>query len=347
MLNLIKPIILAVDAEVLRMPAFEAASIWYLVYFLSFVILGLLYMQWRLRKQAHREALNNSFMLILMRRGLTKLQLAAMQDFFARLPETEKQEILLSHKLFAQYLQQYLTAHRNLTGNDRVEIFDKVLPNYLPQIEVKSLSDLRPGELAAIDFAGKSALGTILKIKDKQILLSSSDKLPAAPLKAQVYAYRPGLGGFLLSGEITKSQGQSHIFQHSGEIEFRGDQHLMTMASVQLKLEPWPHHEIKQAVADNDELAEKSEIFPALTEKLSDRAMVIRFLTAPPDWAIKKQELWEMTLDISEKPLVCRVKMTPYRMRGTWLLRPADLDSAERDRLFKFIAEKQPIREHF
>jgi|GEM_PF-2346206 len=347
MADLIKPIILAVEAEVLRMPAFEAASIWYLVYFLSFVVLGLLYMQWRLRKQAHREALNNSFMLILMRRGLTKLQLAAMQDFFARLPETEKQEILLSHKLFAQYLQQYLTAHRNLTGNDRVEIFDKVLPNYLPQIEVKSLSDLRPDELAAIDFAGKSTLSTILKIKNNQILLSSSDKLPAPPLKAQVYAYRPGLGGFLLNGEITKSQGQSHIFQHDGAIEFRGDQHLMTMASVELTLEPWPHHEIKQAVAEDDELAEKTEIFPALTEKLSDRAMVIRFLTAPPDWAIKKQELWEMTLDITEKPLVCRVKVTPYRVRGTWLLRPVDLDSAERDRLFKFIADNQPVREHF
>lgn len=347
MLEKLKPIILGVDADVLRMPALDAASIWYLVYFLLAVVVGLLFLQWRLRKQAHREALNNSFMLVLMRRGLTKLQLAAMQDFFASLHETEKQEILLSHKLFAQHLQQYLAAHRNLTGNDRVEIFDKVLPNYLPQIEVKALSDLRPGELAAIDFAGKSALGTILKIKDNQILLSSSDKLPAAPLKAQVYAYRPGLGGFLLSGEITKSQGQSHIFQHSGEIEFRGDQHLMTIASVQLKLEPWPHQDIKKAVEGDAELNAMNETFPALTEKLSDRALVIRFLSAPPDWAIKKQELWEMTLDITEKPLVCRVKVTPYRVRGTWLLRPVDLDSAERDRLFKFIADNEPVREHF
>ena len=347
MLERFKPIILGVDADVLRMPALDAASIWYLVYFLLAVVVGLLFLQWRLRKQAHRQALNNSFMLVLMRRGLTKLQLAAMEDFFAQLHETEKQEILLSHKLFAQHLQQYLASHRNLTGNDRVEIFDKVLPNYLPQIEVKTLSDLRPGELAAIDFAGKSALGTILRIKDNQILLSSSDKLPAAPLKAQVYAYRPGLGGFLLDGEITKSQGQSHIFQHSGQIEFRGDQHLMTIASVQLKLEPWPHHEIKKAVEGDAELGLANETFPALTEKLSDRAMVIRFLTAPPDWAIKKQELWEMTLDISEKPILCRVKMAPYRVRGTWLLRPVDLDSAERDRLFKFIAENEPVREHF
>ncbi len=347
MLEKLKPIILAVDAEVLRMPAFDAASIWYLVYFLLFIIFGLIFLAWRLRKQTQRNALNNSFMLVLMRRGLTKLQLAAMQDFFAGLHETEKQEILLSHKLFAQHLQQYLAAHRNLTGNDRVEIFDKVLPNYLPQIEVKSLSDMRPGELAAIDFAGKSALGTILKIKDNQILLSSSDKLPAPPIKAQVYAYRPGLGGFLLSGEIIKSQGQSHIFLHSGEIEFRGDQHLMTIASVQLKLEPWPHHEIKKAVDADEKLDQGNEAFPALTEKLSDRAMVIRFLTAPPDWAIKKQDLWELTLDITDKPLVCRVKMAPYRIRGTWLLRPVDLDSAERDRLCKFIAENQPVREHF
>ncbi len=286
-------------------------------------------------------------MLVLMRRGLTKLQLAAMQDFFAGLHETAKQEILLSHKLFAQHLQQYLASHRNLTGNDRVEIFDKVLPNYLPQIEVKSISDLRAGELAAIDIAGKSALATILKIKDNQILLSSSDKIPPAPMKAQLYAYRPGLGGFLLGGEVVKSQAQSHIFRHDGTIDFRGDQHLMTVASVQLKLEPWPHHEMTKAVDGDDGTTAVNEIFPALTDRLSDRAIVIRFLTAPPDWAIKKQELWEMTLDIAEKPLVCRVKMVPYRTLGTWLLRPVDIDSAERDRLFKFISEHEPVREHF
>lgn len=343
----LKPFFLAIDADVLRLPAFDSASIWYLVYFLLFVIIGLIWLQWRLRKQAHRNAISNSFMLVLMRRGLTKLQLAAMQDFFRHLNENEKQEILLSQKVFAQHLQQYLAAHRNLTGNDRVEIFDKVLPNFLPQIEIKSLDDLRPGEPAAIDTENRSALATVLKIKDNQILISSADQLPQPPAKAQLYAYRPGLGGFLLAGEIVKSQGQSHIFRHDGKIEFRGDQHLMTVSAVPFRLERWPHPEVDKAVNGADQTSEVTDSYSGYTEKLSDRAAVVKFYSTPPDWVLRKQDLWEMTLDVPDQPIVCRIRVTPYKGRDLFMLRPVDLDSGERNRLFKFISEHQPVREHF
>lgn len=346
MFDWLKPIIL-VDADILRLPAFTAESLWYLVYFLLFIILFLAFLAWRLRKQTQRNALKNSFMLMLMRRGLTKLQLAAMQDFFRSLSEVDQQEILLSNQLMAQHLQQYLTAHRNLTGNDRVEIFDKVLPKSIPQIEIKSLADLRSGELAAIDIGHQSCLATIMKIKDNQILLSSADKLPAAPVKAQIYTYRPGLGGYLLAGEIIKSQAQSHIFRHDGPIEFRGDQHLMTVTPVTLKLEPWPHPDIDGGGKQATETEQGLDSFSGTTEKLSDRALVIRFAAAPPDWVLKKQDLWELTLEIDEHPVVCRVRIASYKAGQTWMLRPVDMSSAERNRLYKFIAAHEPVREHF
>jgi hypothetical protein len=341
-------VLLAIDAEALRLPAFDASTLWYLVYFLLAVLTLVILVQWHLRRQNARKALSNRFMQIVMRRSLTRVQTNAVNDFFAGLSYDQQNEILLSQKACAHYLHQYLEKHTGISAADRVEIFDKLLPNAVSQIEIRSVADLRISEHCGVDIQNKSYLMTILKIRDNQVLLSSHERLPlAVPQKAHLYAYRPNLGGFLLDGEVIKSNGQSVIFQHTGGIDFRGDQHLMTQVALGFRLERWPHPDADVDEGNPDETTEGMDAFPGMTEKISDRAVIVRFHVAPPEWIIKRQDYWELTLDLPEKPLVCRVKLIPYKTHQHWMLRPVDLESGERNRLYNFIAANEPTREHF
>jgi len=334
------------EVEAIRLPGFDSSTLPYLVYFLLAVIGGLLFLQWRLRRRAEKNALSNRFMQIMLHRNLTKRQYRAVNLFFQSLKEAEQNEILLSQKALAHHLHQFLRVHEQIPANDRVEIFDKILPGMTSQIEIKTVDDLRTGEPCAVDIDHTSHLATILKTKDNQVLVSLTEKivLPLGP--AKLYAYRPNLGGFLLSGAISKVNGMSAIFKQEGPIEFRGDQHLMSIVNVALKLEPWPKPEV-EADLEPGEPSVESPYLLAETERLSDRALAIRFLETPPALILKRQEFWEMTLELPSEPLVCRVRVTPYKPPEYWLVRPVDMDDLGRRRLYRFISENKPVREHF
>lgn len=335
------------EFDAVRLPGFDSRSLPYLIYFLLAVIGGLLFLQWRLRRRAEKNALSNRFMQIMLQRNLTKRQYRAVDAFFHGLKESQQNEILLSPKVLAHYLNEYLNRETTLPASDRVEIFDKILPGMTAQIEIKSVNDLRAGELCAIDVAGTSHLANIIKTKNNQVLISTNDKTTLPISTAKLYAYRPKLGGFLLDGKIIKASGMSAIFEHTGAIEFRGDQHLMAMVQLPLKLERWPKEELK--IAENDEASDEtkeSECYYAVTEKISDRALSVKFNETPPPWLLRKQEYWEMTLELPGEPLVCRVRVMGYKP-PFFLVRPVDLDAALRQRLYKFIAQNKPVREHF
>lgn len=338
--------VFAIDTGSLRLPDFNPTDIWYLVYFLLFVIAGLVYLQWRLRKRNALNALSNRFMQILMKRDLNKTQLKAANDFFASLTEAQKSEIFLSTKTFSYYLNHYLQAHAELSAHDRTEIFDKMLLRTDDHVEIKAVADLKVGELCALDSNGLSHLTTVMKMKENMVLVSSSERLGLnIGQVAQLYAYRPHLGGFLLSGEILKTDGRSAVFKHTGAVEFKGDQHLMTVVSLAFKIERWPHPDAD--VETVEEAHSDGSLFDGLTDKISDRALIVRFNENPPQWMLKRQEFWELTLDLPEKPVICRVKILSYKPNDLWLLRLVDLDQAERARLYKFITQNAPTRERF
>lgn len=339
-------VLLQITPRSLELAGFDSYSLWYLVYFLLAAVLGLLFLQWRLRRKHASEALSNRFMQIVLNRGLTKSQHQLTLQFFAGLKAVEQEEVLSSQRSFARRLQHYLAAHPNITGNDRVEIFDKVLPGATSRIEVKEVADLREGELCAVDINKKSYLATIMKKKDNQVLLTLIDRVALNPAVAQLYAYRPQLGGYLIPGSILKVNGLSIIFKHEGQIEFRGDQHLMTVASLAFSLSRWPHPELDEPDETADEKAPLVDVFTGTTDRISDRAISMRFDSEPPAWILKRQEFWELNLELPDSPLVCRIRITAYRS-GMWLMRPVDLDGAERNRLFAFISAHEPVREHF
>ncbi len=340
------PVFAQISPKDLELAGFDANSVWYLVYFLAAVVVGLIFLQWRLQHKRALWALSNRFMQVILNRGLTKGQHATTERFFSELKPAEQEEVLASQRALARRLQAYLASHAGISANDRVEIFDKVLPGATSRIEIKEIDDLREGELCAVDIGTKSYLATVLKKKENQLLLTLIDKINLTPGAAHIYAYRPQLGGYLISGSILKVNGPSVIFKHEGPIEFRGDQHLMTMLPLGFSITAWPHPELDVAEIDAGEPAPAPEFFSGMTDRTSDRAISAKFQNEPPPWVMKRQEFWELTLELPEKPIQCRIRITAYRP-GMWLLRPVDLDGAERQRLYRFIAEHEPVREHF
>lgn len=340
------PVLLQISPKDLELAGFDSNSVWYLVYFLAAVVLGLIFLQWRLQRKRALWALSNRFMQVILNRGLTKAQHAITERFFQELKPAEQEEVLTSQRALARRLQEFLGAHPAISGNDRVEIFDKILPGATSRIEIKDIDDLREGELCAIDVGRQSHLATAMKKKDGQVLLTLIDKIVLRPGEAQLYAYRPQLGGYLIPGGILKVNGPSVIFKHEGAIEFRGDQHLMTIVPLGFSITAWPHPELDVTESAESEPPPVPEVFSGMTDRTSDRAISVKFQNEPPPWIMKRQEFWELTLELPEKPIECRIRITPYRA-GMWLLRPVDLDGAERQRLYRFIAEHEPVREHF
>jgi hypothetical protein len=341
-------IVFGVDSSSLRLPTFDSLSAWHLVYLLIVVVAGLLFLQWRLRKTKMHQLLADRFMQILMHRNLTTAQNRVVDIFFRELTDSVQSEILLSPKAFGIYLKQYLARHPEVAPSDKVQIFDKLLLNGAEPVHIESVANLRLGELCALDVGRSSHMTTVLKIHENFVLLSSKARFSfMPPVDAKLYAYRPHLGGFLIPGSITKINNNSLIFNHEGPIDFKGDQHLMSVISIPLKLESWPHPDLEAFVTSESPTATETTPYSGTTERISDRAFLVTFSTPPQPKLLKSQEFWEITLDLPEKPLVCRVKMSPYKIPENFLLRPVDLDSAERERLYNFVTKHDPQREHF
>ncbi|MBV6494191.1 MAG: hypothetical protein LDLANPLL_02217 [Turneriella sp.] len=339
-------IFLTIEPEDLRLPGFDATSVWYLVYALMALTLLLLFLRWRQKKEFLRESLSNRFMQILIRRNLTSAQQKTVNNFFTGLNDDQKSEILLSQDALAHSLHNYLEKNSNIPPRDRVQIFDKLLPEMQSQIEVKNPTDLRFGELCALEAPSNTHFVTVMKTNPTQVLLSlhNGNSTPNHG-EAVLYVYRPHLGEFILSGDILRANNTSAVFEHDGTVEFNSDQHLMSTFALDLQIEPWPHTDIDIDIPPVQNGTERFDIFSGTTQKFSERALVVQFASAPPDWVLKRQELWQLTLNI-EPPLVCRVRISKYDTHGLYLLRPVDLQPNEKKRLFGFISAHEPVHEH-
>ncbi|HRP68941.1 MAG TPA: hypothetical protein PLY93_05360 [Turneriella sp.] len=340
-------IFLAIDADTLRLPGFDASSVWYLTYALLAAVVFLLFLHWRQKKDLAREALSNRFMQVLMKHELTHTQQTTIQNFFNSLNDNERAAILSSQKNLAYYLHAYLETHETINAIDRVQIYDKLLSELQSQTEIKSMADLCAGELCALILDGREYFATVAKTNTTQALLSLHQHFSHAPqTKINLYAYRPHLGGFTLGGKILKANDHSVVIEHDGQIQFQSDQHLMTTSPLTIHLERWPKDGIGIESSTTDAPSEGIDAFSGTTEKFSDRAFIVRLQENLPDWVLKRQDLWQFQLALPEGALTCRVRMAHYNANNLYLLRPIDLTQADRRRLDKFIAENNPIHEH-
>ena len=335
------------DAEVLKLPEFSSSALWGLVYFLGAVSLILGIAVWRVHVRNRLHSLLYRFDAYLIRRGLKKNQREIALAFFQHLTEHEKTEIFISGKFFAERLHQYLEAQAQISANERVEIFDKFFPNLASKTEIRALPDLREGEICAIDQETRSFLGTFMRSKNNQALISFRQKHVLKEGEAKLYAYRPNLGGFLLSGKILKQNTQGLIFEHDGKIEFKGDQHLMCLLDMQVRFLPWPPPELKLDDA-GEEVKHDTNDYSGAISRLSDRAFAFEFHNSIPGWILRRQELWSVTLKLDDKEVEIRGKIIqPKPGKNYYYFKFTDVDQLARTHIYEFITQHNPVREQF
>ncbi|MCB1322565.1 MAG: hypothetical protein KDK34_20060, partial [Leptospiraceae bacterium] len=296
--------------------------------------------------------------------------------------------LILDQKQFRKSLYRYLSGRADIKAETRVQILDKLFQSISAGLSIDSIYDVHAGEICSVFAAGKHRLARVVSVEEDNRVVLSVRELPAhIPLgqESHLYVYRPRLGGFLFPGEIHQSWDDGLLFIVTGDVQSRGEQHLMTVLELPLTVEPWgpsgaqparrgapgDRSESKPVVSDsaNDHQNEDAQTgerpesapgaegshpqiyrFHGTTEKISERALVF-FADHGHDQLhrqLRKTGLWTLNLDLpGEFTLSCKGQMIPVKSSGNdrFLFRYIDLTENARRILFEVIRENQPERE--
>lgn len=338
-----------------KWPTFGSATAYSLVVMAIAAAIIILVITYFHRKRLRAESAWLALGHYAHKQGLKRDQLKILGVFFQELTATEKNEISFNHNLFANKLYSFLRNHPMVNAHDRVEIFDKLLPDAAAKIDVRSPDDLKQGELCSLDIGRRTYLGRVAKIKTPQILVSVNTGFSAADIQHQpcnIYVYRNNLGGFLLYCRVLKVSPEAIIVEYEEKIEFKGEQHLMTLMNLPVILKPWPPPEIdisppQAEPGKTPATSAKPEFYQCETDRISDRAILLRFMSAYNGVQVMRQELWEAELDLPDGyQFKCRGRLIQSMTTpGFYILKFTDADEAARSRLFHFISQNSPSRE--
>lgn len=131
-----------------------------------------------------------------------------------------------------------------------------------------------------------------MKKTDNELLINFYERLPERSREGKsilLYFFRLEIGGYLLEGSVRKLKSQTLIFTFTGEVEWKGDLHLMAEIRRSVKVTP---NELDFEEKQKEDLEVLSDIgldpdevdmitqpssLSGYTIKISDRALLIHF----------------------------------------------------------------------
>ncbi len=341
------------NPKALELPTVSPVAV--AVFFAILTLLLLFFLLLKLRQ--HKIDANTAAWLNLyhyaLRRGVLGKQMAPIKAFFATLNRDEKEQIPGNRTLFRRLFLPFLEKYRGISEAQKVELIEKITPETEVSIEIRVPSDLHLGEACALEFNREHRLGFLVKMRGNQALFSlrnwvPADKLSGTPIT--VYAYRHGHGGYTMKGVINKAAPNGMIVDFTGEISFRGNEHLMAFLEWDLYLSQWPPPEISTSSEGDSEGVPQVPVvagFHATSEKVSDRAMLVRLNEPVPLKVLQSQELWQLETHLPDgHPIELRVKLIPSpKVRGRYILKYMDIDEVTRNLIWETIKQNNPVRE--
>lgn len=342
-------------------------------------LLIFLFARWLYLRRAGQEARWSVLFQYALRHRLRGPDLQVLRSFFDSLNEGESLQVLHNRRLLHARLHDYLYDARSIATRDRVRILDSMFPLVDFQLEIKSLRDLQAGELCSLEFDRQTFLGTIVREKEVEVWVSIPgwqvpDKLAGTP--AQVYVFRPNIGGFLLEGRILRSGKELLVFGDVSKITSQGNQHLMAEIEVPFRLTSWPPPTAPEArpgdqtgeagqamagsVTPEKDVAGRTGAAPPVpepaqylgtTKLISDRALLF-FLNEGHESTqrllLESQEVWEIDLSLPRGTSVrCRGVVLPSAQgaRSRWIFKYIDADETLRRAIFEEIKRAGAKRE--
>ncbi|MDF3820686.1 hypothetical protein P3G55_12285 [Leptospira sp. 96542] len=325
------------------------------------------------------------FQKFALARKCNQHEMNILKSFYEGLNGDEREVYLLPEnraKLKNALYRYFLTSNENPTEKE-VDLFDKLFRSGSEfKKEILGLNDLIVGEVAALEADGREELTYVMqKTKDELLLsskgLSKENLLPGKSVK--LYVFRPSSGGYLLGGSIQKSNENGVIFLYNGQIERKGESHLMLLDKIQLNISPWPPTDdaaeiqldrnkllyseenidkqldvlrrvAKEQKGQNQkpfELREVTKPFTTFSERLSDRGILFSLPVGISQEIWKHQDLWEVHFTIPNGPSFdLRAKMMPTKQKSDlFLLRFIEANEVVRKSLYEEIRKLGGVRE--
>jgi hypothetical protein len=328
----------------------------------------------------------NDFQKFASARKCNQAEINILKGFYETLDQETAEILLLPEnrgKLKNSLYRYFLNSPSNPTEKE-VDLFDKLFRSSQEyKKEITSLEDVLVGEVCAIEAEGREELTYVMQKTDADLLLSvkalSKDILVPGK-EAKLYVFRPSSGGYLLPGIITRTNDKGVIFHLKGEIERKGEAHLMLLAKYSLVISPWPMSEDEKNSIDLDKnklllseenldrqyellkriskeqasgredrfkLPETARSFTALSERISDRGLTFEFPTSVSKDIWKLQDLWEVHFTFPDGPSIdVRGKMFPVKQKSDlFMLRFVDADETLRKTIYEEIKKRGGARE--
>ncbi|MCE9500105.1 MAG: hypothetical protein K8R21_06360 [Leptospira sp.] len=302
--------------------------------------------------------------------------------------EKESFNPVINKKLCYSMLYGYLVNNERVPADMRVQVMSKLFFERQTDFEPKTTMDLHTGEACSLEMTSKNIFTVIMKQTASKLLLKNNKQMPEEnnlSIPVSVYAFRNGFGGFALLGNIIAVVKEGIVFDHNGKIEARGEQHQMTSIELPFELRTSiisirdsGHNPAKGGAAsisdtinELDELLGKrpapkiektTESVPApkhtfkeelksygMTEKISDRGLIFRFVSAPPEDLMKRNEIWEISLKLPNGfTFVCRgVIVQAGARQGAYLFKYTEISETAKKIIIGQIRDLGAEREQF
>ncbi len=337
-------------------------------------------------KQTLSPTLWNEFLKFATARKCNQSEINILKGFYSTLDSETAEHLLLAEnrgKLKNALYRYFLSAPSNPTEKE-VDLFDKLFRSSAEfKKEIRSLEDVTVGEVCALETDGREELTYVMQKTDTELLLSAkalSKDLLVPGKDAKLYVFRPSSGGYLFPGNITKMNDKGIIFKITGQIERKGEAHLMLLAKYSLIISPWPPKEneenhleldknklllseenldrqfelLKRISKDQSkgkeerfQIKETPRSFSAISERITDRGITFEFPPTISTDIWKHQDLWEVHFTFQDGPAIdVRGKMFPIKQKSDlYMLRFVDADEALRKLLYEEIKKRGGQRE--
>jgi len=295
----------------------------------------------------------------------------------------QKANLLADKKTFQSLLYTYLKKYHSDSVETYVRILDKLFPTLDHHLEIKSILDVHVGEVCAAEFDGLYFLARVMSKNDTEILLSVNDpafRKDREGKEVNLYFYRDTLGGFLIPGVVRKFNGNGFVFNQQGDVQTKGEEHLVAELTRDIELFPWgvkttdstlslndtqsnvlntidevvnEETESKTEEGSSDKETEKDSEKDSLSMRgtmirISDRAMLINVKDPFFNEAVlRKIDIWEMTVGLTpgEQPLVLKGKiMRSDLFSESFIFKYVAPSESDMKQIFDEIKKHSPIR---
>lgn len=230
------------EEPLLYWPQFKLAAFIGTIVVLTFILIVYLMIRLRVAQQAQRDAAWLTLATYGLKRKLTQLEMNLLRRLYDSLSAEDRGQILHNKRVFHAKMHDFLVVNRQVEPRSRVQLMDKLFPEIDFQVEIKSLRDIQLGESCSVEFDGHRILGWVVKKTEHELWISLPNWTPERTYigdAAQIYFFRPNIGGFLVHGSLQRAGRNGLVFEKPERIEFYGDQHLMARMELPIRLTAW------------------------------------------------------------------------------------------------------------